>query len=208
VAPAADLGHTTGVAEESLDAASFPPRTRTLWLTLCAVSPRTAAHSQRVIDLSGRLADALELSDEERSELAVAARFHDVGECFLAPGLAGKPIAFSLEERHAMQRHADLGANALLRVGTPRPVADVVRAHHERWDGTGYPRRLAGEEIPPNARLLHVCEAWDAMRKNRLYAEALSKDEALAELRQGAGTQFDPRIAGVAAEVFSAAPEG
>jgi HD-GYP domain-containing protein (c-di-GMP phosphodiesterase class II) len=138
----------------------------------------------------------------------VAARFHDVGECFLTPGLAGRPVAFSLEERHAMQRHADLGANALLRVGAPRPVADVVRSHHERWDGTGYPRRLVGEEIPMNARLLHVCEAWDAMRSNRLYAEALTKDEALTELRQGAGTQFDPRVADAAVQAFAVAGEG
>ncbi len=183
---------------------AFTQRMPALWQTLCEMAPQTAEHAERVVDLCRVLGGELGLDAAELAELELAARFHDIGECFLPPGLAGKPLAFTARERALMERHADLGADALLEAGAGTALAGAVRSHHERWDGSGYPRGLAGPAIPTHARIIHVCETWDAMRSNRAYADLISREEALEELEMGAGRQFDPDVASTAREIFAA----
>jgi HD-GYP domain-containing protein (c-di-GMP phosphodiesterase class II) len=105
-----------------------------------------------------------------------------------------KPGALSEQERQELEQHPAVGAEIVSRLEAYRPSIDTIRHHHERWDGTGYPDGLKGERIPLGARIIAVADAFDAMTSDRVYRAALSTDEALAELRKGRGTQFDPQI--------------
>jgi putative nucleotidyltransferase with HDIG domain len=190
------IGHDRAVT--SRQANRISDGAEALWATLAAEQPAAAEHARRVSAVAARLANELGLTPDQRATLASAARFHDIGECLLPPGLVGRAVAYSEAEREAMQSHPELGANALAHAGMPAEVVEAVRSHHERWDGSGYPQRLTGEAIPLAARVLHVCEAWDAMRRHRLWADLITPDEALDEIRSGAGSQFDPEVAQVA----------
>jgi putative nucleotidyltransferase with HDIG domain len=186
--------------------AGMSPDVERLWESMRTRLPSTAEHSERVVVLADRLAEDMGLDEGLRGRLAVAARLHDLGECLLPRELSDQhAIAYTPEQRQLMNEHPDLGAEALERAGLGDDVVEAVRAHHERWDGGGYPRGLAGDEIPLPARILHVCEAWDAMRRHRVWAELITKDEALEELDHGAGNQFDPRVARSAASLFATA---
>jgi putative nucleotidyltransferase with HDIG domain len=189
---------------ETAQSGRVPEAAEGLWMVLAANRPTAAEHAERMIGLAGRLADHLGIEGDERGELLTAARFHDIGECFLPSGLAERAVAFSESERDAMRSHAELGAEALSEAGMNVQVVDAVRAHHQRWDGGGYPLGLRGERIPRAARILHVCEAWDAMRRHRVWAELITTDEALEEIQTCAGSQFDPEVARAAVDCFAA----
>lgn len=164
---------------------------------IAAVNARdeyTAEHSESVVALARAVGEQLGLPEERRSRLEAAARLHDVGKLAIPDAILSKPGPLDEEEWAIMRRHPDIGADLLEHVPGLDGLAPIVRAEHERWDGRGYPRGLAGEEIPIEARIVFACDAFHAMTSDRPYRAALSEEEAIAELRANAGTQFDARV--------------
>jgi diguanylate cyclase (GGDEF)-like protein/putative nucleotidyltransferase with HDIG domain len=153
----------------------------------------TGNHSQRVAQLAVRIASRIGLNREELELTRLAASLHDLGKLALPEDLLRKPAPLTEPERIVLQRHAEIGFRMLESLGID-PVAEWVLHHHERWDGTGYPDRLAGTEIPLGARIIFVADAYDAMTSDRIYRRRRSADEALAEISRCAGTQFDPSV--------------
>ena len=157
----------------------------------------TGQHTRRVGELAARVARALGL-DEARAELIRrAAPLHDVGKIGIADAILLKPARLTPEEFAVIQGHAAMGAR-LLREGRSELVqmAEVIaHTHHEKWDGTGYPRGLRGEEIPIEGRILAIVDVFDALTHERPYKKAWPVEQALAEIRAQSGRQFDPRVA-------------
>ena len=154
----------------------------------------TGYHSHQVADLVLQLALALGWPATQAQMLALAARLHDVGKVAVPDTVLQKPGALTQEEWDLMCRHPVVGAEVLSHIPALRPLAPVVRAHHERWDGQGYPDQLAGEAIPLGARILRVVDAYLAMIVDRPYRQACAPAVALVELGRCAGSQFDPQV--------------
>lgn len=154
----------------------------------------TFHHSERVAQNAARLARALDLSDADVELIEQAASVHDLGKIGIPDSVLLKPGRLSQAEMAAMRRHTELGPEILRRFELFRPGADLVRHHHERWDGAGYPDGLTGEAIPLGARVIAVVDSFDAMTSDRPYRKALSRRDALQRLADGAGTQWDPAI--------------
>jgi HD-GYP domain-containing protein (c-di-GMP phosphodiesterase class II) len=151
-------------------------------------------HSSGVADLALAVGRRLGLDAEELDVLLRAAELHDVGKVAVPDTILHKPGPLDAVEWEIMRQHTVVGERILAAADSMRPVAALVRSSHERWDGRGYPDALAGEDIPLGARIVCACDAYDAMRSERPYKAAMSRDEALAELRRCAGSQFDPRV--------------
>jgi HD-GYP domain-containing protein (c-di-GMP phosphodiesterase class II) len=151
-------------------------------------------HTDAVVDLARSVATALGLDADDRELVARAAELHDVGKLAVPEAILAKRGPLDAAERALMDRHTVIGEAIVDAMQGLRPVAALVRASHERWDGAGYPDRLAGERIPLGARIVAVCDAYSAMVQERAYGEALGEEEALAELRRCAGTQFDSHV--------------
>jgi len=161
--------------------------------TVDARDAYTAGHSRRVQQLALAIGRELGLSQAELDLLGHAALFHDIGKLAIPDAILLKPASLTAEEWDLMQRHADEGARIIDRLGFLNDAVPAIRHHHERYDGTGYPQRLQGEEIPLGARIIHVADALDSMLTTRIYRAARPASEALEELRRAAGTQFCPR---------------
>jgi diguanylate cyclase (GGDEF)-like protein/putative nucleotidyltransferase with HDIG domain len=161
--------------------------------TVDARDSYTAGHSRRVQQLSLAIGRELGLSQAELDLLGHAALFHDIGKLAIPDAILLKPASLTEDEWVLMQRHADEGARIIDRLGFLQDAVPSIRHHHECWDGTGYPDRLRGEEIPLGARIIHVADALDSMLTTRIYRAARPVHEALEELRRQAGTQFCPR---------------
>ncbi|HUK95258.1 MAG TPA: diguanylate cyclase [Gaiellaceae bacterium] len=161
--------------------------------TVDARDAYTAGHSRRVQQLALAIGRELGLSQAELDLLGHAALFHDIGKLAIPDAILLKPASLTAEEWDLMQRHADEGARIIDRLGFLNDAVPAIRHHHERYDGTGYPERLQGEEIPLGARIIHVADALDSMLTTRIYRAARPASEALDELRRAAGTQFCPR---------------
>jgi diguanylate cyclase (GGDEF)-like protein/putative nucleotidyltransferase with HDIG domain len=161
--------------------------------TVDARDAYTAGHSRRVQQLALAIGRELGLSQAELDLLGHAALFHDIGKLAIPDAILLKPASLTDEEWELMQRHADEGARIIDRLGFLNDAVPAIRHHHERFDGTGYPDRLNGEEIPLGARIIHVADALDSMLTTRIYRAARPATEALDELRRAAGTQFCPR---------------
>ena len=153
----------------------------------------TGSHSQRVGDYSARIARRLG-ADEPAVELTrLAGNLHDLGKLAIPEEVLRKPEALSEAERLMLERHPQIGFRMLESLGV-QPVAEWILHHHERWDGAGYPNRLAGDQIPLGARIIFVADAYDAMTSDRAYRQAMAQRDALAELERCSGTQFDPAV--------------
>jgi diguanylate cyclase (GGDEF)-like protein len=172
---------------------------RTIHLKL----PDLEEHSNHVAEMATRLAFRLGVHGDDLDEVARAAELHDVGKVGIPEAILNKEQTLDREEWDLMRRHTILGEQILSAAPTLRPLGRLVRATHERWDGTGYPDGLRGEEIPLGARIIAVCDAYDAMVSKRPYAIVLSEQEARRELRDNAGSQFDPVVV---AAFFDAVP--
>ncbi|MGE0598305.1 MAG: HD-GYP domain-containing protein [Dehalococcoidia bacterium] len=162
----------------------------------------TRGHSVRVATHSLDMAKMLGIKDEE--ELLTVYRgalMHDVGKIGVPDAILLKPAKLTEEEWEFMRRHPALGYRILAQVPYLRPAAKIVLAHHERWDGDGYPRRLKADDIPLGARIFAICDTYDAIISDRPYRKGQSPDAALAEILRCAGTQFDPKVV----EAFEAA---
>jgi diguanylate cyclase (GGDEF)-like protein len=154
----------------------------------------TGQHVDTVAGLTVRLALALELDTSQAHLVGLAGRLHDIGKLAIPDAVLRKPASLTEDEWTLMRTHPGLGAAVVSRVPALRALAPIIRAHHERWDGQGYPDRLAGDAIPLLARVLAVADALSAMRTDRPYQRACSAEAALAELRRCRGTQFDPHV--------------
>jgi diguanylate cyclase (GGDEF)-like protein len=170
----------------------------------------TGRHSQRVGDYAAKIARRLG-ADEPTVELTrLAGSLHDLGKLAIPEELLRKPAALSDGERLVLERHPQIGFRMLESLGV-EPVAEWVLHHHERWDGTGYPNGLAGEQIPLGARIIFVADAFDAMTSDqdptRAHRDPRTEDEALAELERCAGTQFDPAVVDAFAQELRASRE-
>jgi HD-GYP domain-containing protein (c-di-GMP phosphodiesterase class II) len=159
---------------------------------------QTLGHGARVAALAEPVATALGWDRERIRALRFAAPLHDVGKVKVRPQLLGKPGPLTLEELAEMRSHPAAGAQLVLPLRRFHDALPYVLFHHERWDGNGYPAGLSGRGIPIEARILAIADAFDAMISLRPYRRALTHEHALAEVEDGAGTQFDP----LAAELF------
>ena len=170
---------------------------RALSEVLEEVDPYTRQHSVRVSQYATRLARGLGLGERDVDEIEYAALVHDLGK--IGPHhqhILQKPGSLSHEEQRTLRGHPAAGAAIVKKVRALRRAAEIVRSHHERPDGHGYPFGLLSDDVPIGARILNVADAFDAMTSDRPYRRALSVDSALRELRQGAGTQFDAEVVG------------
>jgi HAMP domain-containing protein len=150
--------------------------------------------SRRLADAALALGDLLHLSVPQREALELGALLHDLGEVRTPDAILDKPGPLSAAERALIEAHPVNGVEILESVPLLTPAVEVVGSHHERWDGTGYPERLRGEEIPLTARVFAVVDALEAMTHDRPYREGVSLEQALDGIRHGSGSQFDPRI--------------
>ena len=174
--------------------------------TMRAKDPSLEGHSSEVAQLSKAVARRLGLRGEALDEIARAAELHDVGKVGIPDAMLDKPGALTAEEWEFMHQHTILGERILHAAPALRPVGRIVRSTHERWDGAGYPDGLRGEEIPLGARIVAVCDAYDAITSDRSYRPARSRAAAREELRAAAGTQFDPIVVAACLEELDAAP--
>jgi len=161
----------------------------------------TFKHSQDVTERALALARAVGASEEEMRALEIAGRLHDVGKIGIPTHVLRKPGPLTLEEWQMVQQHPRLGHMILQQLPQMETVLQSVLHHHERWDGNGYPEGLKGKEIPKLARILAIADAYSAMLADRPYRKALSQEEALEELQNCAGTQFDPELAELFADL-------
>ena len=164
----------------------------------------TGEHCKSVVSLTLELADHLKLSAERRRNLEFGALLHDVGKIVIPKEIINKPGKLEPHEWAIVKTHTVEGQKMLDRVGGfMRQVGLIVRSHHERWDGGGYPDGLAGEAIPLEARIISCCDTWNAMRTDRPYRKALDYDVAAAELLSASGTQLDPKLVEALLEIVA-----
>jgi diguanylate cyclase (GGDEF)-like protein/putative nucleotidyltransferase with HDIG domain len=154
----------------------------------------THDHVHRVQIYATGMGQAFGLSELEVEALKAGALLHDIGKLAVPDYILNKPTQLTPAEFEKMKVHTTVGAEILERVGFPYPVVPVVRHHHERWDGTGYPDGLRGEEIPLTARILAVVDCFDAAREDRQYRRGLTRDESVALIESGAGSKYDPQV--------------
>lgn len=165
--------------------------------TLFEKSCETEEHGIRLGELCRKIGETLELTGVELDELEVFSMLHDIGKIGIAEHILRKPGPLTSDEWKIMKKHPEIGYRIASTVPELVNIADLILAHHERWDGGGYPKGLVGEEIPLLSRILAVVDAYDAMTQDRPYRNALSTLEAREELRINAGTQFDPQVVGI-----------
>lgn len=156
--------------------------------------PYTEGHLRRIAGYGAQIAEALGLSDDEIRTVRYAGILHDIGKIGVRESILRKPGKLDSLEQTELRRHAEYGAQIVAPMRFANEVAPIILSHHEHWDGRGYPRGLAGEQIPIGARIIAVVDAWDAMTTDRPYRPSLGETEALRRLRNGAGNQWDPRV--------------
>lgn len=154
----------------------------------------TEAHVKRTQMMGAELGNRLKLSDVQQSDLLLLCLLHDIGKIGIPLEILNKPGKLTNEEWNIMKSHAEKGYQIANSSAELKGIADMIGCHHERWDGKGYPRAIAGENIPLLSRVISVVDSYDAMVSKRVYKKAMSQEDAIAELEKCAGTQFDPKI--------------
>jgi HD-GYP domain-containing protein (c-di-GMP phosphodiesterase class II) len=158
------------------------------------------------VDQAQKVGIRLGLDDAALRDLRFAAVFHDIGKIAVPEAILSKPGPLTPDEREIMERHTIAGEQILAPVEFLAGVRVIVRHEHERWDGAGYPDKLAGEAIPLGSRIIFACDALHAMTSDRPYRTALSLEGAIGELRRHSGTQFDPRVVEALLAVLDESP--
>jgi putative nucleotidyltransferase with HDIG domain len=156
--------------------------------------PYTFQHSQRVMEYARKIAERLDLSPSDIESIVWAASIHDLGKISVPEGILSKPGPLEKDEWKIVQKHPAVGGDIVARISLHPSAKDIIRHHHEWFDGSGYPSGIKGSRIPLGARILAVADAFEAMTSDRPYRPALSYQKALAELEAGRGTQFDPVV--------------
>jgi two-component system, cell cycle response regulator len=169
-------------------------------------NPELGQHISGVAELAEAVARGLHLDEEQVDHVRHAAALHDVGKVAIPDAILDKPAALDEAEWEFIRRHTIIGERIVAAAPALRQVAALVRSSHERWDGGGYPDALTGEEIPLGARIVSVCDAFDAMVADRPYRSGMDAADALAELERCSGTQFDPDVVTAFAAAWSARP--
>lgn len=159
-------------------------------------------HTERLGSYAARLGRSVGLSASDLNAVAFGTLLHDLAKLGIAEWILLKPGPYTDEERIAMQRHTEIGERIAAPLTGAERFGPIVRHHHERWDGEGYPDGLKGQAIPMGARIIGVVDAFDAMTQYRIYRQAKSVPEAVEELRAGRGTQFDPQLVDAFVEVL------
>ncbi|MFB3880000.1 MAG: HD domain-containing phosphohydrolase [Armatimonadota bacterium] len=163
-------------------------------MAIDAKDQHTHGHTQRVRDIAVMIAEDLGMSSDEIEALKTAAMLHDIGKLAVPDYILSKPTALTEEEMRKVQTHTMVGAAILEQVKFPWPVVPIIRSHHEWFDGTGYPDKLAGDQIPLGGRVLAVADVYDALLSHRPYRPAMTVQEAVAFMRERANSQFDPDV--------------
>ena len=157
-------------------------------------SQETEEHAERLIELSRLIGVTMALSDDQLNELELLSTLHDIGKMGISASILSKKGKLNNEEFREIKKHPEIGFRIAQAASELVPIAQYILCHHERWDGKGYPQGLEGEKIPLLSRILSVVDSFDAMTNDRAYRKAMSKEAAIEELRNCAGTQFDPNI--------------
>jgi HD-GYP domain-containing protein (c-di-GMP phosphodiesterase class II) len=170
---------------------------RALTSAIDASDPYTRGHSENVTYYSVAIAREMRLSEGRVQAIEYAGFLHDMGKIGIQHDILRKPGSLTEDEWKTMRSHPEIGARIVSDLDFLRGARDVVLHHHERYDGKGYPSGLSGEDIPLEARIAKVADAFDAMMSDRPYRSSLGLDRALDELKSGRGTEFDPRVVDV-----------
>jgi two-component system cell cycle response regulator len=182
-------------ADQDSSRVSVGQQTRDLAVMVLSLQePDVEEHSARVAELASGVARRLGLSDAKRAEVVRTAELHDIGKIAMPHGILNKEGPLEEDEWEIVRRHPTVGATILSAAPALERVAGFVRCCHERYDGRGYPRGIAGADIPLASRIVFVCDAFDAMISDRSYRDAMSEEAALDQLARHAGTQFDPTV--------------
>jgi diguanylate cyclase (GGDEF)-like protein len=163
----------------------------------------TSSHARWITDLSLKVGEGLGLDGRSLKRLELGALFHDIGKIGIPEAILSKPGPLTEDERKIVEKHPELGERIIAPIDRLEEVRPIVRHCHERYDGTGYPDRRAGDDIPIESRIILVCDAYHAMTTDRPYRRRLPQEEAVRRLEEGAGTQFDPRVVEVCKLVLS-----
>jgi putative nucleotidyltransferase with HDIG domain len=154
----------------------------------------TEDHTQRVTQTTLRLARAMSVDESDLVQIRRGALLHDIGKLGIPDNILLKPGPLNQEERNIIQKHPMLAFEMLAPISYLRPALDIPYCHHEKWDGSGYPRGLKGEQIPLAARIFAVVDVWDALLSDRPYKKSWSKEKVRAYLQEQAGQHFDPQV--------------
>jgi HD-GYP domain-containing protein (c-di-GMP phosphodiesterase class II) len=173
---------------------------------IAAKDPFVGGHSEEVSAYVGAVAERLGVEERRREELLFGSLLHDLGKIGISERILLKPAALTPEERAIVELHPRIGYRLVSRIPSLEPIALAVLHHHERWDGTGYPARLKGEQIPLEARIIGVADAFSAMTAERPYSRRRTLDDACEEIERCAGTQFDPKVASAFVEELRRRP--
>lgn len=152
-------------------------------------------HAMRMTKLAHRLGEKMNLSNEQINNLSLLASLHDIGKTTISKDILNKPGDLTKEEWEIIKEHPERGYVIASSTDEFSSVARAILCHHEKWNGRGYPKGLAEEEIPLLSRIISIVDAYDVMTAGRPYKEAMSKEEALQEIKRCAGSQFDPELA-------------
>jgi diguanylate cyclase (GGDEF)-like protein len=165
--------------------------------TLFEKSSREAEHSKRVSGVCEAIAAKMKFSKDGISQMRIAGLIHDIGKIGVDEKILNKPGSLTVDERRDVERHPEIGWRLLSSTNEFSELAQFVLNHHEKWDGSGYPNGLKGEEINLEARIISVADAYDALTSERSYRKGLTDEEAIMELKKCSGTQFDPKVVDV-----------
>ena len=171
--------------------------------TLHEANSREKVHAERVSKLCRIIGKAMKLEEEVLKELELTGLMHDIGKIAINSNILDKPGKLTEAEYEEIKRHPEISYHILKSADVYTRLAEYVLSHHERWDGKGYPLGISGEDIPILSRILAVADAYDAMIESRVYRKALSKEEALNEIKKNSGTQFDPTVSSIFIEILN-----
>ena len=166
-------------------------------------SQETEEHTERMVQLSRSIGLAMSLTEDQLNELELLSTLHDIGKMGISAEILSKPGKLNDREWAEIRKHPEIGFRIAQATSELFPIAEYILYHHERWDGKGYPEGLVGEKIPLLSRIVAIVDAFDAMTNDRVYRSAMTKKEALEEIRRNSGTQFDPELSRIFIEKVS-----
>jgi HD-GYP domain-containing protein (c-di-GMP phosphodiesterase class II) len=189
---------------------SRSPKSTVVDMMLTALSERdfvTEGHVERLVRLASAMAEAMSLPDKKRRDLILLAKMHDLGKVGVPDEILFKPNKLSTEEYAQVQKHVNIGYRIASRSRELSHIANLVLHHHEFWNGDGYPAQLKGEDIPLECRIINIIDAYDAMTNRRPYSEGVDQKDALEELLDKAGIQFDPILVKVFVQLMESSAD-